>query len=269
MKKSIIFVSFLFTFINTTYSFQKQKKAIVIGATSGMGRQTAKLLAKDGYQVGLVARRVKLLKSLQKEIPTKTYIKKIDVTKTEKAKKQLKKLIKKMGGVDLVMVSVTGSRNIGLTAKDWYNKKNIVMDVDLKGFWTMASVAVEQFEKQKYGHLVGVSSIDGLRGFGYSPEYSAAKAFISRYLESIRNRFIQKKLPIYTTDIIPGYVEVEHSQYHKNPDSYWVATKEQAAKQIMQAIKAKKKKAYITSRWRIIAWILAIIPDCIFNRVNI
>ena len=92
----------------------------------------------------------------------------------------------------------------------------------------MAHTAVEFFEKQKSGHLVGISSISGLRGSGYCPVYSGAKAFISRYLEGVRNKMIQNKIPVYVTDIMPGWVDVEHTTFSEIPGTYWVATLEKA-----------------------------------------
>lgn len=275
MKKLTILSISIFTVFTFFYFFNNikidknyliNKKAIVIGATSGMGRQVAKLLAQKGCIVGLVGRRKNLLENLQKEIPTKTFIKQIDITK-ENSTKQLDELIEEVGGLDTILISVSCYLEIG--SKETNETRKKIIDTDLLGFWKIANFAVGYFENQKHGHLVGISSIDGLRGFAYSPEYSASKAFISTYLEAIRNRFIQKNIPIYSTDIIPGFIEVENTNHYKNPNAYWVETKEEAAKEIVDAIIAKKKKAYITSRWRIIAWILAILPDCIFNRINI
>ena len=242
------------------------KKAIVIGATSGMGREVAKLIGKDGYHVGLVGRRINLLRSLQKEIYSKTYIKRIDVSKHEKAKRQLEDLIKEMGGLDLIVISVSAYSDIN-QPELWKSDKKII-DVDLGGFWIMADTAVRHFEKQKSGHLVGISSIDGLRGVATCPVYSGAKSFISRYLEAIRNKMIQNNISVYVTDIIPGWVNIEHVNISEQPGAYWVASTEEAGKQIYEAIKTRKKKAYITKRWQIIAWLITITPDWIYNTIG-
>ena len=116
--------------------------------------------------------------------------------------------------------------------------------------------------------MVGISSTSGLRGDAKCPVYSGAKAFISRYLEGVRNQMIQKNIPIYVTDIIPGWVEIEAEDVHKIPGAYWVATTQKAAQQICDAIKAKKKKAYITKRWQLIAWLYDITPDFIYNAIG-
>ncbi len=238
-------------------------KAIIVGATSGMGRQVAKILAKD-YDVGLVGRRLNLLESLSAEIPTKSYIKQIDVTQTEAAIQKLSELIGEMGGLDLIVISISAA-NDNIESKNSFEADKKTIAVDLIGFWIMADAALSFFEKQKSGHLVGISSTSGLRGDASCPVYSGAKAFISRYLEGVRNKMIQKNIPIYVTDIIPGWVEIEAVDVHKIPGAYWVATTQKAAQQIYDAIKAKKKKAYITKRWQLIALFLDFLPDCVYN----
>ncbi len=143
---SIIAILAVFYFKSTKVNNQnlKDKKAIIIGATSGMGRQIAKLLAKDGCLVGLVGRRTNLLETLQKEISTKTYVKQIDITKQD-ATKKLNELIEQMQGMDLIVISVTSAREIGSKETDYKAKKKI-MDVDLMGFWEVANAATDYFE---------------------------------------------------------------------------------------------------------------------------
>jgi len=249
---------------------QKDRKAIVVGATSGIGRQVAKELAKDGYTVGLIGRRLSLLDSLQKEIPTKTFIKQIDVSQIDPAKEQLEKFIKKMGGLDLMFISLSAQGDLGAMSStadlEWSQLKKLV-DVDVNGFWMAAHVAVKHFEKQRYGHLVGVSSVLKVQGSIAAPEYSGAKAFVGRYLDGIRNRMMTKRLPIYVTEIVPGPVDVERQKYSDVKGFFWVTSKEEAAKQIMEAIRHKRKDAYISKRWRLVAWAMMIMPDWLYRKV--
>ena len=79
-------------------------KAIIIGATSGIGRELAKLMADEGYSVGVAGRRLELLQSLQKEFPDKIYIKRIDIA-LPSAIELLKELIAEMGGADIIVIS--------------------------------------------------------------------------------------------------------------------------------------------------------------------
>jgi len=87
---------------------------------------------------------------------------------------------------------------------------------------------------------------------------------MSNYLEGLRKKVAKEKIDITITDIQPGFVDTAMS---KGDGLFWVATPQKAAKQIYQVIQQKKKKAYITKRWVIIAWLLKIIPDFIYNKI--
>ena len=81
------------------------KKVIVIGASSGIGKELAKLLSQNDYVVGIAGRRGELLSALQKEITVKTYAKRIDIAQAPEAMNLLNELIKEMGGADLIIIS--------------------------------------------------------------------------------------------------------------------------------------------------------------------
>ena len=237
------------------------KKAIIIGATSGIGKELAKMFSQNDYVVGIVGRRSELFPELQKEIPTEIYFKRIDVAKTSEAMKLLGELIKEMGGVDIIVIS----SGVGFISPDlnWEQEKETI-DVNISGFTAMANVAFKYFCKRSSGQIVGISSIAAIRGSGDSPAYNASKAFMSNYLEGLRQKTIKLKIPIVVTDIQPGFVNTAMA---KGEGLFWVASPEKAAKQIFKAIESKKRHAYITKRWRIIAWLLTISPDWFYNKL--
>jgi short-subunit dehydrogenase len=236
---------------------RNNKKSIVIGASSGIGRALAKELGHNGYEVGLVARRIELLRKLADEISTQTYIKRIDISQAEQAMSLLYELIEEMGGMDLIVLnSGINTWNINL---DWKGERDI-LDVNVRGFVAMANVAVHHFETQRSGHIVGISSIACLRGSAVCSSYNASKAFVSNYLQGLRYRFRDHN--IYVTDIRPGLVDTDLIRCCSR--KFWVATCEKAAEQIFRAIKRKKKVAYITSRWWTIAQLAKLLPDSLY-----
>ncbi len=244
------------------------KKAIIIGASVGMGREVAKLLAADGYEVGLMARRFELLQQIQQEIPTRTYIKQIDAAQHDDAIEKLNALITEMGGLDLLVIAITGYYDCDFESNDWH-KSRPVLDVDVTGFFALARTGLNFFEQQGHGHLVGFSSIDGLRGVAAAPAYSASKAFCSRYLEAERNKYAQRNIPITVTDIIPGWVNSKNDfDYSTMPQAYWVETLQDATREIFEAIKNKVSVAYITKRWQQLAELLPHIPDALYNALS-
>jgi short-subunit dehydrogenase len=174
------------------------QRAIVIGASSGIGHEVAKVLASQGYDVGLASRRIEKLNEVQDEIKmlspnSTTWVKQLDVTH-DNAMTELEDFIVKMGGLDLIVISITSFGDSRGTSEQEVNQK--CLDVELLGFWKMANCALQYFKKQGTGHVVGISSVDALRGNPYCPMYSAAKAFVSRYLEGISRTlpYVQNEL---------------------------------------------------------------------------
>ena len=237
------------------------KKAIIIGASSGIGKELTKIFASHGCEVGIAARRTDLLNEIIAEIPTKIYTATIDIKNTDIAIQSLAKLIKDVGDVDIIVISSgVGHMNSSL---DWSKEKETI-ETNVSGFTAMAGVAMHYFIQKRSGHLVGISSVASIRGDNAGPAYSASKAFMSNYLEGLRKKVAKEKIDITITDIQPGFVDTAMS---KGDGLFWVASPQKAAKQIYQAIQQKKKKAYITKRWAIIAWLLKIMPDFIYDKI--
>jgi len=237
------------------------KKAIIIGASSGIGKELAKVLSQNGYAVGLTGRRIELLNSLKNELPTQSFVKAMDVSQTDKAIQQLTELIGEMNGVELIVIGAgVGFIN---TELEW-EKEKATIETNVAGFAAMANVAVQHFLEQRVGHLVGISSIAALRGSGGAPAYNASKAFVSNYLEGLQQKFINLKLPIVVTDVKPGFVDTAMAQ---GEGLFWVAPPEKAARQIYKTIKARRNHAYVTKRWRLIGLLLKLMPNYIYNRI--
>lgn len=237
------------------------KEAIIIGASSGIGRELAKILSRNKYVVGVMARRVQLLEELRNEVEGTLFVQKIDVMDVESAMETLAKFIKDRDGVDLIVISAgTGDINNSL---GWY-LENEAIKTNVSGFAALVNVAMHHFMEKGSGHLVGISSIAALRGGRESPAYNASKAFESNYLEGLRQKVRKSGLPITITDIKPGFVNTAMA---KGEDIFWAAEPEKAAEQIYRVIKRKKSTAYITRRWVLIAWLIKLLPGFIYERL--
>jgi short-subunit dehydrogenase len=237
------------------------KRAIVIGASSGIGKELAIVLSQNGLAVGLMARRIDLLQELTSNLPNRAFSRQADIADHRPAMAILENLIEEMGGVDLVVISSgAGFINPDL---DWANEKETV-DVNVIGFAAMANVAFRHFVKAGSGHLVGISSIAAIRGSGGAPAYAASKAFMSNYLEGLRISALRAGLPIAVTDIQPGFVDTALAQ---GPRLFWVASPQKAARQIYDAIQRKARHAYVTRRWSVIGWMLKVLPYFIYSKL--
>jgi short-subunit dehydrogenase len=238
------------------------KKVIIIGASSGIGRELAKVFSAHGSVVGITARRLELLTEVQKELPGSSFVKRMDVAVTGEAMGLLEELIQEMGGIDIIVINA----GIGFINRELaWDKEKSTIDVNVSGFAAIANVAMKHFMEKGSGHLVGISSIAGIRGDPAAPAYGASKAFISNYLEALRFVAHVKQLPITVTDIQPGFVETAMAQ---GEGMFWVAPVRKAALQIFDAIKRKRAHAYITKRWRLIGWFLKIIPSRALGKIN-
>lgn len=237
------------------------KKAIIIGATSGIGRELALLFASKDYEIGLIGRRSSLLQELSTIIKTKTYPLNLDISDTDNSIPALEKLINTMGHVDVIIISA-GIGNLNELLEWTYEHETI--ETNVKGFTAMAQVSMKQFLKQGNGHLVGLSSIASIRGSDIAPAYNASKAYISTYLEGLRIKVSKAKLPIYITDIQPGLIDTRMA---KGDGLFWVEPVPKAAKQIFHAIRKKKRKVYVTKRWILIAFLLKILPEFFYKKL--
>jgi len=237
------------------------KKAIVIGATSGIGKSIAEILIQNDYVVGVTGRRTVLLQSLKEKNPEQICISQMDVQELSSIESICNELVQQIGGLDLLIISAgIGDENKTLD----FAIENNVIKTNIQGFTCVANWGMNYFKKQGHGHLVNISSIAGLMGNGEAPSYNATKAFQINYLEGLRLNADKAGAEIILTDVRPGYVNTDMA---KGDGMFWVATVEKAAQQIFTAIKSKKKVVYITKRWRIIGIILKILPYSVLRKL--
>lgn len=238
---------------------------IIIGASSGIGRALALDFARAGYAVGITARRGELLQNLAVEIETqggKAFIQKMDIADTQVAMRLLEDLIEQMNGADIIVINAGIGEN---SSKLSWEKETRTIGVNVSGFAAMANVAMHHFLDRRKGHLVGISSLAGERGNRIAPAYAASKAFVSNYLQGLRNYAVKNDAHITVTDIKPGFVKTPMTA--KNDRMFWAASAEKAARQIFMAIHHKRSLVYVTKRWRLVAWLLRTLPDWLYNRV--
>ena len=233
-------------------------KAIVIGASSGIGREVAKLLIADGWTVGVAARRVELLQTLGAAA-----IESIDVT-TETATEHLRSLINKVGGMDLFFyASGIGKQN-----------RELKEDIELAtvqtnglGFTRMIGEAYRYFAEQGHGHIAAITSISGTKGLGPAPSYSATKAMQNVYLQALEQQANARGLKIRFTDIRPGFVDTALlSGDFKYP---MMLKPERVAKDIVSAIKGRKHIRVIDWKYRLLTALWRRIPRWVWRRIRL
>ncbi|MBL0404515.1 SDR family NAD(P)-dependent oxidoreductase [Microvirga aerilata] len=229
--------------------------AIIVGASSGIGEALARSLAGSGWRVGLAARRLDRLEALAEELGGGARAKRIDLRQVDEARLALASLIEDLGAVDLVILSSgVGEPNPHMS---WASEKDTI-EVNALGFAAVAQVAMKHFLDRGQGHLVGISSVAKLRGHGDAPSYAATKAFVSTYLDGLRDLAKRRSAGrIAVTEACPGFVD---TAMMKAPSAFWVASPEAAAESILKAVRRRAKHAYITPRWGLIGVLLRLMP---------
>jgi decaprenylphospho-beta-D-erythro-pentofuranosid-2-ulose 2-reductase len=244
------------------------KRAIIVGASSGMGEALARKLAKEGCSVALVARRAdtlaKLATDLNQDNPeiAKTYPH--DVKDFGAVSELFQTIVQDLGGLDLI---VYASGVMPYVAHDEYDieKDAEMIAVNFTGGVAWLNEAARRFEKAGSGTIVGISSVAGDRGRRGSPVYGATKAAFAAYLESLRNRIGRYGAQVIT--VKPGPVATPMTQgLGKMP---FQISADRAADEILAGMRDGVQVVYVTAKWRIIMKIITLIPSPIFKRMNI
>jgi short-subunit dehydrogenase len=237
------------------------KRAIVIGATSGIGRELAEMLVEKEYSVGITGRRQELLAEIQAQNPTRFITQPLDVTDLATTTAQLDALVQALGGLDLLILSSgTGDLNPRLNL----GIEQQPIQTNVLGFTNVIDWAFTYFEHQKHGHIVAISSIAGLRGGRLAPAYNASKAYQINYLEGLRQKAAKLSVPLVVTDIRPGLVNTDMA---KGENLFWVMPVHKVALQIISAIDHEKHVVYVSKRWGLIARLLKIIPHSMYEKM--
>jgi short-subunit dehydrogenase len=230
------------------------KKAIIIGASSGMGRELAKILVSRGYKVGITGRRKELLEEIRAGNPDRIAIRSFDVSDLSKTTRSLDELIRELGGLDLMVMSA----GVGFINEDLDISPQLeTIATNVTAFTDIMTFGFNYFLKKKSGHLVGITSIAAFTGSRLAPDYNASKAYQLNYLQGLYKKARRLKLPVCITDIRPGFVRTDMA---KGDKQFWVSSPEKAAVQIYRAIKRKGRVSYITRRWSLFAIFARLFP---------
>lgn len=185
--------------------------AFVSGASAGIGEAVARMLASNGVNLILAARRIERLETLktelEKEYNVKVNIIKLDFSKTEDIVKTIDSIENK--NIDILI------NNAGLAlGKDLYYNNNLedalqMVRVNCEGLIVLTRLLMPYILKSKYGHIVNLSSTAADEAYSGGAIYCATKSFVEMFGDSIRVELIDK--PVKVTNIKPGAVNTEFS----------------------------------------------------------
>jgi short-subunit dehydrogenase len=243
-------------------------RALIIGASSGMGAALARRLAGEGYVLGLVARRKNLLAALSTEInkasgATRALAYVHDVHEYDEVPALLRKIVSDLGGLDLVVYASGVNFPPGLQSYNFKGDREM-LEVNLVGAFAWLNPIAEMFQAAGAGHIVGISSVAGDRGRVGNPGYNASKAGLTSYLESLRNRLTRRGVRVLT--VKAGFVMTDMLKAAQKV--MFPITAEKAADDIYRAIRGRKQQIYTPWFWTWVMLAVRNIPSFIFRRMS-
>lgn len=239
------------------------KRIVIMGATSGIGLETAKRCIAAGWRVGAAGRRAEELERLRELAPQQVVTESIDIT-GEAAPAALERLIKRLGGMEIYLhVSGVGSQNPQLDPQIELH----TVRTNVEGFTRMTTAAYRYFAAHGGGHLAVVSSIAGTRGLGAAAAYSASKRFQNTYIDSLAQLARMEGLKIRFTDIRPGFVA---TALLKDGRHYpMLMRSEKVAAGIFRALEHRKRRVVIDCRYALLVFFWRLIPQGLWERLPI
>ena len=234
-------------------------KAIIMGATSGIGLEVAKILNGQGYELGIAGRREENLREIKESLSNVKAYMPIDNTAAD-APEKLGSLIEQLGGMDLYF----HSSGIG------YQNKELDPSMELKtietncgGLTRVINTAFQYFcQENRKGQIAVITSIARTKGIGLAPAYSATKRFQSTYVQALAHLATTRKADISFTEIRPGFVDTALLK-HKYP---MLLKPEAVAQKIVKAIHRKKRVATIDWKYRLLVYAWQMIPNWVWER---
>ncbi len=251
----------------TATPLKPRTRALIIGASSGMGAALAMKLAREGHDLALIARREELLSSLCDEINQKDkgraryYVH--NVGDYSNVSDLLRRIVSDLGGLDLVIYAA------GVNFAPSMDEYNIeadrqMLEINLVGAFAWLNPIAALFQSAKSGQIVGISSVAGERGRVGNPGYNASKAGLTSYLESLRNRLTRHGVNVLT--VKAGFVQTDMLKAAQKV--MFPITAEKAADDIWNAMRLRKQEIYTPWFWRWIMFIIRNIPSILFRRMS-
>lgn len=243
------------------------KTILIVGATSAIAEETAKLYARQGHRLILWGRKPDRLESIQKHLEVLgagdvfTYA--IDLDDCEKHPPALEETLAVAGTIDIALVahgvlpdqqSVQGSYSAMLPSL----RTNFLSQV------AVLTLLADYFETRKRGTLASITSVAADRGRKSNYVYGAAKAGVSAFTDGLRGRLAASG--VHVVNIKPGTVDTPMTAHLKKGSLF--ASPQTVAAGIVKAIEKQKSTVYLPAYWRLIMAIVRGIPEAVFKKTN-
>jgi NADP-dependent 3-hydroxy acid dehydrogenase YdfG len=240
------------------------RTALVTGATSGLGRGLALWLAKRGLRVFAAGRRVPQLKALAAEAQAAGATVEpveLDVTATDATLERIRELDGECGGLDLVVANA-GVGGVTHAKRLQWERVRAIIDTNVTGAAATLSAVLPRMVERRRGHLVGVSSLAAFRGLAGHGAYSASKAFLATFMESLRVDL--SGTGVRVTCIYPGFVKSELTANNPFPMPFLMET-DAAVERMGAGILRGETELYFPWQLALPSRLLKVVPNPLFD----
>ncbi|MCG7919127.1 MAG: SDR family oxidoreductase [Candidatus Thiodiazotropha taylori] len=244
------------------------RKTLIIGATSAIAQDLAKLFAEAGDAICLVARSDNKLKILADDLQLRgassVAMQSMDVLEYERHQSVIDSAVEALGGLDLVVIA-HGTLPDQAACQDSPDLTKKEFEVNALTTISLLTNLANYFEAQQRGSIVVISSVAGDRGRQSNYVYGAAKGAVTIFLQGLRNRLTKSGVNVLT--VKPGFVDTPMTADF--PKGALWASSEKVAQDINKAIDAQKSVAYVPWFWRYIMLIIKSIPEMVFKKLSL
>jgi len=237
----------------------------ITGASSGLGQALARRYAADGARLGLLGRRAQALEALAASLPGRHHCYAVDVRDRAALHAAARDFIAHCGGrVDVVIASAGVSAGTLTEAGEDYEVFKEIVDTNLLATVATFEPFIAGMRAARAGRLVGIASVAGVRGLPGAGAYSASKAAVATYCESLRLELAQAGVRVVT--IAPGYVKTAMTAH--NPYAMpFLMEADAFAGRAHAAIARGVSYHVIPWQMGVVAKLMRLLPDAVYDRL--
>jgi short-subunit dehydrogenase len=246
------------------HSSLSPRAVFITGASSGIGAALARCYAAQGATLGLAARRLDALDALVATLPGRHYVYPLDVANAQALASAGNDFTARVGAPDIVIANAGIS--VGTLTQEAADNQAFrrIMETNVLGMVHTFQPFIGAMERRGSGRLVGIASVAGIRGLPGAGAYSASKAAVIAYLESLRVELRSSGIKVVT--IAPGYIRTPMTDANDYAMPFMLEADE-AARRFTEAIAAGTAYTVIPWQMGVVARLMRLLPNCIFDRL--
>ncbi len=243
--------------------------AIIVGATSGMGRAIARRLAEAGYSLILAARDPSALAEIATDVQvrfgTKAETRRFEALDFESHAEFFAEAVEYFAGDLRGLVLCHGQMAEQEDAARDFALARRMIEVNYLSSVSLLGLAAAYFESEKRGFIAAITSVAGDRGRASNYLYGSSKSALSAVLSGLRVRLAKSDVAV--VDVRPGFVDTQLTW--GRPGMFLVASPDRVAQDVYHGIVKNRAVVYTPFFWAAIRWVIRAIPDVVFRRLSL